>query len=58
MIIKPSISVISSDRVEARIDLDLFCRSYSDAPESLALDGAVAFSPLIKAPCQHKRCLQ
>ncbi|HRY83572.1 MAG TPA: amidohydrolase family protein [Candidatus Cloacimonadota bacterium] len=49
MIIKPSISVLSSDRVEARIDLDLFCRSYSDAPESLALEGAVAFSPLINS---------
>ena len=49
MIIRPSISVISSDRVETRIDLNLQCRFFLDAPESLALEGAVAFIPLINS---------
>lgn len=49
MIITPSISVLSSDRVEARIDLDLHCRCFADAPDSLLLEGAVAYNPLINS---------
>lgn len=49
MIIKPSISVISSDRVESRIELDLQSRFTVDAPDAVSIDNAVAYSPMINS---------
>ncbi|HNX38038.1 MAG TPA: amidohydrolase family protein [Candidatus Cloacimonadota bacterium] len=49
MIITPSISVISSDRVESGIDLHLNSRWRQTAPERLALEGAIAYVPLVNS---------
>ncbi|MDP2172503.1 MAG: amidohydrolase family protein [Candidatus Cloacimonadaceae bacterium] len=49
MIIKPAISVISSDRVEHRIDLHLQLATRSGSDRELALEETVAYTPLINS---------
>ena len=49
MIIKPSISVINPDRVEAGIDLHLYHSQGEMEEQRLDLNGAVAYTPLINS---------
>lgn len=49
MIIRPSISVISSDRVESGIDLHVDAQMQATAPERLDIPNAIAYVPLINS---------
>ncbi len=49
MIIKPSVSVLSSDRIEHGIELCLSANTLADAPDFLSLPGVYAYSPLINS---------
>ncbi len=49
MIIKPSVSVLSSDRIEHGIELCLQAKTLADAPDFLTLPGVYAYSPLINS---------
>jgi len=49
MIIKPSVSIITADRVEHAIDLHLQTPVTDEAPQYLSIDDAVAYSVLINA---------
>jgi hypothetical protein len=49
MIIKPAVSVLSSDRIEQGIELCLSAKTMADAPDFLSLPGVYAYSPLINS---------
>jgi hypothetical protein len=49
MIIRPSISVLSSDRVETKLDLDLQLKVPCEAPELFVPEKTIAYSPLINS---------
>jgi len=49
MIIKPSVSIISADRVENAIDLDLQAAVTAGAPQCISIPNTVAYTVLINA---------
>lgn len=49
MIIRPSISVLSSDRVEIKLDLDLHLKVPGVGPELCVSEKTIAYSPMINS---------
>lgn len=49
MIIKPSVSVLSSDRIEHGIELSLQLKTLVGSPDYMSLPGVFAYSPLINS---------